>query len=266
MARLLALSLLLLSVVPLAAQVAPSEQVQVGPPPVRRVELPSPTASAEDLEKQGDNLRSDKDFTDAMEYYHAALKKKKNDAVLLNKIGISELLMLRLSDARKSFNSSIKANRLYPEARNNLGVVYYSQRKYKKAIKEYSKAIKLRPDAASYYSNLGAAYFARRKFDKASAAYGQAMALDPDIFERVSRSGISAYLASPADRAHYDYVIAGLYAKAGDSDRALEYLERAMEEGYKNIKDVYKDQEFTEIRKDPRFVKLMADRPPAIPE
>ena len=37
-----------------------------------------------------------------------------------------------------------------------------------------------------------------------------------------------------------------------------------MEEGYKNIEDVYKDGEFAELRKDPRFTQLMAARPPAI--
>jgi hypothetical protein len=39
-----------------------------------------------------------------------------------------------------------------------------------------------------------------------------------------------------------------------------------MEEGYKGIEEVYKDTEFSELRKDPRFTQLMAVRPPAIPE
>jgi hypothetical protein len=39
-----------------------------------------------------------------------------------------------------------------------------------------------------------------------------------------------------------------------------------MEEGYKKIDDVYKDTEFTEVRKDPRFTQMMAGHPPAIPE
>jgi len=77
---------------------------------------------------------------------------------------------------------------------------------------------------------------------------------------------VTAQLASPEDRAHYDYVLAKLYAKTGNLDRSLVYLGRAMEEGYKGINDVYKDQEFAGLRKDPRFTQLMTDRPPAIPE
>jgi hypothetical protein len=71
-------------------------------------------------------------------------------------------------------------------------------------------------------------------------------------------------MSRPEDRAHYDYVMARLYAKMGETERSLEYLRRAMEEGYKSINSVYKDQEFAGLRKDHRFTELMAARPPAI--
>ncbi len=73
-------------------------------------------------------------------------------------------------------------------------------------------------------------------------------------------------MSKPEDRAHYDYVVAKLYAKMGIPDRSLEYLRKALEEGYKNIGDVYKDAEFSELRKDPRFTALMSAKPPAIPD
>jgi len=92
------------------------------------------------------------------------------------------------------------------------------------------------------------------------------MELDPDILERTSHNGVSAQLPSPEDRARYDYIIAKLWAKHGDRDRSLQYLRRALEEGYKGIDEVYKDPEFAELRTDTRFTELMAARPPAIPE
>jgi hypothetical protein len=39
-----------------------------------------------------------------------------------------------------------------------------------------------------------------------------------------------------------------------------------MEDGYKDISNVYKDNEFTEVRKDPRFAELMAAKTMSIPE
>jgi tetratricopeptide (TPR) repeat protein len=251
-----------LSVLPVSAQ--SSEQLQVGPPPLHRAEPPAAGASAEQLESGGDQLRVEKNFLDAMDYYEAALKKSANNAALFNKIGICQLMLQRYKEAKKSFEHSIKADSKHADAYNNLGVIYYQARNYNKAIKQYEKAIALQGDAASFYSNRGAAYFGKRKFDKAALDYSKAMEIDPDIFERVSRSGVMAQLPSPEDRAHYDYVLAKLYAKMGVPDRSLHYLKKAMEEGYKDIKDVYKDNEFTELRKDPRFGELMASKPTAI--
>lgn len=247
-------------------QTRSSEQVEVSPPPMRRAEPPAADAAVADLERRGDALRAEKSYLDALDYYRAALAKKPNDAPLYNKIGINELQMARFNEAHKDFERAIKLDRQFADAHNNLGVIYYLQKKYGPAIKRYEDAIKLRPDSGSFYSNLGAAYFSKKDYLKASAAYNQALQLDPDIFERTSHTGVLAQMSSPGDRARFYYVLAKIYAKSGVTDRSLQYLRRAMEEGYKGIDDVYKDSEFAGLRKDPRFTELMATRPVAIPE
>ena len=258
--------LFLLAPLPALPASQSSEQLQVGPPPLHRAEPPAPGASAEQLESSGDQFRVEKNFLDAVDYYEASTKKSPNNAVLYNKIGICQLMLQRYKEAKKSFEHAIKADRNHADAYNNLGVIYYQARNYSKAIKQYDKAILLKDDAGSYYSNRGAAYFGKKEFNKAILDYSKAMQIDPDIFERVSRSGVMAQLPSPEDRARYDYVLAKLYAKQGEAERSLHYLKKAMEEGYKDIKDVYKDNEFTELRKDPRFAELMAAKTPAIQE
>jgi hypothetical protein len=82
--------------------------------------------------------------------------------------------------------------------------------------------------------------------------------LDPDVFARSSRGGVQAQLPSPEDRARYDYTVAKLFAKMGLSDQSLEYLRKAREDGYKDLKNVYRDIEFAQLRKNPRFTELMA--------
>jgi tetratricopeptide (TPR) repeat protein len=256
--RVSSITLLFAFLLALPLQAQNTEQVAVGPPPLHRADPPAPGASPEELEKRGDELRTEKNFLDAVDYYQAALKGAPRSASVLNKIGICQLMMHRYKDAKKSLERAIKADRGHADAYNNLGVVYYQGRNYNAAIRQYEKAIALNDDAASYYSNMGAAYFGKKQFDKAIQSYGRAMDLDPDIFERTSHAGVLAQLPSPEDRAHYDYVLAKLYARTGVAERSLHYLKKAMEEGYKDIKNVYKDAEFSTLRKDPRFSELMA--------
>ena len=253
-----------LFVLPLQAQ--NSEQLEVGPPPLHRADPPAPGATPEELETRGDELRTQKNFLDAVDYYQAALKGTPASASMFNKIGICQLMTQRYKPAKKSFEHAIRADRKHADAYNNLGVIYYQARNYNGAIKHYEKAISLKNDAASYYSNMGAAYFGKKQFEKAILNYSKAMELDPDIFERTSRAGVLAQLPSPEDRAHYDYVLAKLYARTGVPERSLHYLKKAMEEGYKDIKNVYRDNEFTTLRNDPRFAELMAAKTTAIPD
>lgn len=262
---LLATFLLTLSA-PGWAQVAHSEQVQIKPPLLRSIDPPAPDATAADLESRADELRAVKLYLDALDYYRAALAKDKNSARLLNKIGITDLMIQRYREAKKWFDQSVKVDRKFADAYNNRGVTFYEEQKYSAAVKDYRRAIALDATSASFFSNLGAALFAKKEFDPAVLAYEHAVQLDPDVFERTSRGGVQAQLPSPGDRAHYDYTVAKLYAKMGLSDRSLEYLRKAMEEGYKDFKNVYKDVEFAELRKDKRFTELMAVKTPALPD
>jgi len=235
------------------------------PPAVRSVDPPAPDATVADLEARGDELRTQKLYLDAIDYYRVALAKAPNSFQLQNKIGIAELMLQRNRDARKSFERSVKANPNYADAYNNLGVVYYEEKRYGNAIKQYRKAIEIDGNSAAFFSNLGSAQFSRKEFEAATASYQRAMEIDPEVFDRTSRAGVQAQLPSPEDRALYDYTVAKLFAKMGLSDRSLEYLRKAMEEGYKDFKKVYTDTEFAELRKDKRFADLVAAKIPALP-
>ena len=227
-----------------------------------RQPLPPPAgASARDLEKDGDELRSKKAFIDAIDYYRAAMKQA-DSAELHNKTGIAYLQLLQRKVAEKEFNHAIKMNHGYAEAVNNLGVIFYMRKKYDKAIKEYEQALKLNDRAAPFHSNLGMAYFEKKEFERASAELMRALELDPQIFDRQALGGIAARMASPEDRARYAYTLARIYARQGINDRSLEYLKKAVEEGYAHINDVYKDEVFVQLRKDPRFAAVMAKTEP----
>lgn len=265
MHRCVAFCLLLAALVALPNLYSQTELVQITPPPQRRAQPPASNATADELDARGDELRGQKAYLDALDYYHAALAKKPS-ASLYNKAGITDLELRRDKDSARDFEHAVKLDRQFADAWNNLGVAWYLEKKYGKAIKDYEKAIKLKESVASFYNNLGAAYYGKKEWENATVAYGHALQLDPDIFERTSRTGVTAQLPSPEERARFEYLIAKLYARQGDSDHSLQYLRRALEEGYPGIDEVYKDSDFEGLRKDTRFAQLMAVRPPAIPE
>lgn len=246
------------------SQSTQNERIQVAPP-LMQVQSPPKDASPQDLERKGDELRAQKEFLDAIDYYRAAMAKQ-TTPVVLNKLGIAELMLERYRDAGRDFDRAIKMDRKFAEPYNNLGCVDYKRKRYSSSVKLYKKAIDLVPDSASFYSNLGAAYFAKKEFEPASLAYAKAINLDPEVFEHTSHAGIAAQLVTSEDRAHYEYVLAKLYAKAGDKDRSFEFLRKAMEDGYKDVKDANTAPEFAELRKDARFADLMKQKPPALPE
>jgi len=255
----------LLASAAIQAQLYSAEQIEVAPP-APRVEAPSETATVAELEKRGDELRAVKDYLDAIDYFQAALNKDPHNAVITNKMGLSHLALQRYPLAGKCFRTATRLDRNYAEAYNNLGAIYYFQKNYGKAIKQYETALKLRPDSATFYGNMGAAYFAKKEPEKAMIAYIRALQLDPEVLSHSSRVGIAGQVTPQEERAFYDYIVAKAYAKLGLLDLSLQHLRKAMEEQYKDINKVYKDAEFAELRKDPRFTDLMTNKPPVVPD
>jgi tetratricopeptide (TPR) repeat protein len=248
------------------AAAAQSTPLQATPAqPVARIAPPPENATVQELLERAETLHAQKAYLDAVDYYRAAIKKE-NSAVTWNKMGITQLQMGKYDEAKKSFEKSIKLDKTYPDAHNNLGVIWYMRKKYGKAIKNYKKAIELRETAASFHSNLGTAYFSKKELNRAVTEYQRALTLDPNVLDHTSTAGVAAQLSSPEDRAHYSYILAKMYAQTGNFDRSLNYLRKAMEDGYPAIGEVYKEKEFAELRKDPRFNDLMISKPVAIPQ
>jgi tetratricopeptide (TPR) repeat protein len=240
---------------PLLAQ-EPASLVRVPPPPA--------DATAVELERQGDDLRSQKAFLDSIDYYRASMKKSES-AVLHNKAGISYLQLQRSSDASKEFQRAIQLDRKYAEPYNNLGALYYNRGRYGQAVKQYRKALELNDDNPAFHSNLATAYFAEKDWNRAIKEYTRAKELDPTIFDRQASGGVSIKLISSTDLAHFHYMMAQITCRQGDQERCRAYLSKANEEGYP-IRDALRDDQFASLRKDPNFVDFVRSlKPPAPP-
>jgi tetratricopeptide (TPR) repeat protein len=229
-----------------------------------RSAMPPQTAPAKPAlspETRGDIYMARKMYREAIDAFREGSPK---DPVLANKIGIAYHQMLQLDMARKSYEQALKLKPDYIEAMNNIGTVYYAKKSYRRAIRWYDKALKVsgeEPRSASVYMNLGTAYFARKKYEQATDAYQTALKLDPDVFEHHSNFGVMLEERTVEERAKYHYYVAALYAKNGRTDLALQYLRKALEEGFKDKGKLEKDPAFAPLRDTDEFKLLLASNP-----
>jgi len=93
-----------------------------------------------------------------------------------------------------------------------------------------------------------------------TVAYSRALQLDPDVFENHGLVGTRMMDRSVADRARYHYEMARMYAVSGKNELALQYLRKALEEGFKE-KEKLQAKEFSALRETKEFQDLMATEP-----
>jgi len=215
---------------------------------------PVPTLTPE---ARGDIMMARKMYREAIETFQSDPHKS---AAVYNKIGIAYHQMQQLVNARKNYEQAVKMRRDYAEALNNIGTVYYAQKSYRRAIGYYQRALKL-SQSASIYSNLGTAYFARKQYKEATDAYQEAFNRDPDVFEHKSNYGTLLQDRNVEERAKFHYYLAKMYAKSGRNELALQYVRKALEEGFKDRNKLAEDPEFQALRDTPEFKELLTLEP-----
>ena len=234
------------------------DRAALGKPPAS-----PPTATSQPTKPLTPELRADifmarKMYREAIDYY---LQAPQDSAVVWNKMGIAYHQLTELDAAMKRYRRAIKLDSHYAEAVNNLGTVYYAKKQYGQATRYYKRALKLSPQSASIYSNLGTAFFARKKYKEATEAYQTALRLDPDIFEHHSGFGVLLQENSVQERAKFHYYMAKTYAKAGQNERAMVCIRKALEEGFSERKKFLEEPEFATLRDTPEFKELLGREP-----
>jgi tetratricopeptide (TPR) repeat protein len=166
--------------------------------------------------------------------------------------------LFAVDQARRDYERALQLRPDYPEALNNLGAIYYAKKNYGKAIKYYGKALQFDPKSAAVYSNLGTAYFARGKVTLGIDAYRSAFTLDSRVFESTSALLVNESLPAH-DRAQQDYCLAKLFAQSGKNQEAIQYLRKALNEGFTDRKKILDDRTLASLRTTPEFSQLMTE-------
>jgi tetratricopeptide (TPR) repeat protein len=228
--------------------------------PVQNVSDTAPPATARPQltpEQRGDIFMARKMYREAIDAYREAPE----TALSVNKIGIAYHQLADLNSAARCYQRAIKLDPKFSQAINNLGTIYYSRQSYRRAIGQYKKVLRMTPDSASTLANLASAYFARKQYELASEYITKAVTIDPGILEHRNGVGTTVRDQSVGDRPTYFYYLAKTFAKAGIKDRALSYIRKSLEEGFKERKKFISDPEFAGLQKDPEFQKIMESEP-----
>jgi len=215
-------------------------------------------------EARGDIFMAEKKYREAIEVYREG---SAQNAVMQNKLGIAYQQTQQLDSALRAYERAIKLKPDYMEALNNLGTIYYARKSYRRAINWYNRALKTAPGevrSATVYENLGRAWFNRKDYGRASECMQTALRLDPEVFEQHGSVGQILEETSIEERAKYHFYQAKVYAKAGRNDLALQYLRKALEEGFKDKKNLEEEPDFAALKDLPEFKELMARVPRAL--
>ena len=179
------------------------------------------------------------------------------NSTLLNKLAVAELQTGDRGAARKHLNQAVKYDPRNVPAWNNLGVVACVDRRYNSAIRYLKNALALEETNASAHLNMAETWFGLGDVDRAMTEYARALELNADILSS-NPGAVVAHVSTPEEqRARVAFTIAKAYAKRGNVEGALEYLQRAKDGNYPDLKKVYSDETFAALWSDPRLQKIV---------
>lgn len=216
----------------------------------------TPAAIQPTPEQLGDSMLAQRRYQAAIEAYKNVANPSADD---WNKMGISYQMMYNLDDALRCYERSLKLNPRNSRVLNNLASVYDAQKDLSAAERYYRKALRLEPRAPMILRNLGTNLLAQHKYKKGWELYQAALAIDPNVFG----DSASPHVDNPAsvqERGAMNYFMAKGCVRAGQNDRAIEYLRMALNEGYTNPKKIQADNEFAVLRGTPAFEQLLASQ------
>jgi len=157
---------------------------------------------------------------------------------LIIKADLAELLLIAHSydESIRQSRKTIEMDPNFPLAHNQLGLAYLQKHMYDEAVEELQKAVRLSGGSPTCIANLARAYVATGKRSEAVKLLGD--------------------LKARSSQGHPDTSeLAVIYASLGDTDQAMNSLEKAYQERFNP--SVLLRPGFDPLRSDPRFEDLV---------
>jgi TolB-like protein/DNA-binding winged helix-turn-helix (wHTH) protein/lipoprotein NlpI len=171
-----------------------------------------------------------------------------------------------LDQAIKLYEQAVALDPLRTNSYSGLAYLLYVGGRYDEARLALQKALDLNPEAPLVHLTLNRILIAERKPQQALAEIekepnewgkftGQALAYHALGREQDSNAALNALIAKYESGAAYQ--IAQVYAYRGESDKSLEWLERAYQKRDPGLTEINSDPVFKNIRRDARYIELL---------
>jgi TolB-like protein/Flp pilus assembly protein TadD len=193
--------------------------------------------------------------------------------------GLAESLSNNYEGAGKEFETAIRLDPRLFEAYFFYGRSCFEQGHWVKAAGLFEQASQVNPDDYQAHSLRGLCFRALDRAEEARAAFRDALQaaerhlqFHPDDVRAVSlgsgalyglgeharaREWVDRALSMDPEEAPTLYNVACTYSLLGETDKAIECLERAFRQGFAHKEWIDKDPDLSSVRDDPRFRALM---------
>jgi len=211
-------------------------------------------------------------YQDAKDIYDRILELNPNNPMLLHNRGISYGQLGKYDEALADFNHALELRPDAPGTLINRGNAYTELARYDEALADLNRSLELDPDNPAAFNNRGNAYFRLKRYDEALADFNRSLELRPDDADTIHNRGtvyiklgkyneafadLNHALELKPDDASTFYNLACLFSLWGKINDALAYLKKAIDKDEKYHEDAKTDEDFNNIREDPRFKKLI---------
>jgi len=177
-------------------------------------------------------------WNEAISYYQKALQSDSTDATLYINLGAAYQSLDKKEEAEHYFHKSIQINPKQTRSYLALGFLYYTSDRLQEAEENYRMAEQNGSDDPKLFGRQALVYMDLGKWDLAESKCDQLERWNPDNWRPW-------------------YYRACLSAARSQPEKALEYLEKALELGFPDESEIYKKMYFKELRETESFQKLM---------
>ena len=196
---------------------------------------------------RGAALLKDGKFEEAVAELQKAADAAPTSAVIQSNLAYAYDRQGRTEEAVAAYRKALELDPKNTIVRNNLANLYSKQGLYEDAAREYEDLVQRDPGNTAAKANLDAMVKNKTVLQERK--------------EQVS-SALQGADSKPKDP-QAAYNAARVYARLGDADQALTWLNKALDLGYDQFDYLSLDPSLVNLKKDPRFLKLLEERRPA---